>query len=101
MTRIFNDDPDVIERLKEKLAKLIEEKKYWKTLKPEKRTYGANETDGMKRWYMLQNYNQNINQIKKRIIKLENLKANNIELVRNTTFKNGRKVFYYSGEPKK
>ncbi len=101
MTRIFNDDPDALKRLNEKLDKLIDEKKYWKALKPETRDYSANETDNMKRWYMLQNYNQNINQLKKRIIKLEALKANNIDLVRNTTFKNGRKVFYYSEGDKK
>lgn len=95
MTKIFNDDPDAIKRLNEKLEKLQEEKKYWKALKPETRDYSANETDNMKRWYMLQNYNQNINQIKKRIIKLENLRDQNITLERKAVFPDGKKRFRY------
>jgi len=96
--RIFDDAPDALERLQEKLVKLQEEHKYWKSVKPEKRTYGPNETDGMKRWYMLQNLNQTINGIKKRIAKIEARKAAGVELVRKVTFKNGRKVFWYDKE---
>ena len=94
--RIFDDAPDAVERLTAKLEELKKEHAYWKALKPEKRTYGFNETDGMKRWYMLPNLNQQINGIKKRIAKIEARKAAGVELERKVTFKNGRKVFWYS-----
>lgn len=93
--KIFNDDPEAIQKLTTKLERLQKEKSYWKKLKPEKRDYSINETDGMKRWYMLQNYNQNINQIKKRIAKLEYLKAQNITLERKSVFPDGKKRFKY------
>jgi len=44
---------------------------------------------------MLQNFNQNINQIKKRIIKLQSLKDNNISLERKAVFPDGKKRFKY------
>ena len=95
LERIFDDAPDALERLSAKLLDLQEQHKYWKSLKQEKRTYGPNETDGMKRWYMLPNLNQQINGIKKRIAKIEARKAHGIELERKVTFKSGRKVFWY------
>jgi len=98
--RIFDDAPDALERLQEKLVKLQQEHAYWKGLKQEKRTYGFDETDGMKRWYMLPNLNQQINGIKKRIKKIEDRKAAGITLERKVTFKNGRKVFWYDEEKK-
>ena len=100
MERIFDDAPDAIDRLQEKLVKLQQEHAYWKSVKPEKRTYGWAETDGMKRWYMLPNLNQQINGIKKRIKKIEYRKAAGIILERKVTFKNGRKVFWYDEEKK-
>lgn len=98
MTQIFSDDPNAIEKLNSKLEKLNEEKAYWKGLKPEPRTY-QQETDNMKRCYMLPNLNANIRSVKKRIEKLKALVSNNETLVRNTTFKEGRKCFYYTKEP--
>lgn len=95
MNKIFNDDPEAIQKLTVKLEGLQTEKIYWKNLKPEKRDYSINETDGMKRWYKLQNLNQNINQIKKRIAKLESMKAQNISLERKAVFPDGKKRFKY------
>lgn len=98
MSTIFSDDPKAIEKLNTKLDTLNKEKAYWKGLKPEPRTY-QNETDNMKRCYMLPNLNANIRTVKKRIEKLKALESNNIELVRKPTFKNGRKVFFYEQIP--
>ncbi len=100
MNRIFDDDPNAGQMLKDKLAKLETEKAYWKSLKQEPRTFQANETDGMKRCYMLPNLNQQINGIKKRIIEIESRESAGIKLIRKTTFKNGRKVFWYDEEAK-
>src|SRR4030066_1212859 len=98
--RIFDDDPNAVQMLKAKLDVLQKEHAYWKSVKPEKRDYSINETDGMKRWYMLSNLNQQINGIKKRIIAIESRSEAGIKLVRKTTFKNGRKVFWYNEEAK-
>lgn len=97
--KIFDDDPNAVEMLKTKLASLEKEKAYWKGLKQEKRTYQI-ETDGMKRCYMLPNLNQQINGIKKRIISIESRDQAGLKLVRQTTFKGGKKVFWYNEEAK-
>ena len=94
MSVIFKDDPEALSKLSVKLEGLETEKKYWKGLKQEKRTYQI-ETDSMKRCYMLPNLNANIRSVKLKIAEIENLQKNNISLVRKTTFKNGRKVFFY------
>ncbi len=95
MEKIFDDDPDAIEKLYIKLGRLIQDKDHWKAIKPEKRTYQHNETDGMKRWYMLQNLNGNIFTTRKRIKKLEARKASGLCVVRKATYPNGQKHFYY------
>ena len=95
MNRIFDDDPDAIEQLTIKLDKLLAEKAHWKAIKPEKRDYGHNETDGMKRWYMLQNLNGTIFTIRKRIKKLQDRDAAGLCVVRKATYPDGKKHFYY------
>ena len=94
MSIIYSDDPEAIQKLNKKLDTLKIAKKYWKSLKQEKRTY-QNESDSMKRCFMLPNINANIRSVKKKIERLENMKKNNIKLERKTTFKNGRKCFFY------
>ena len=96
---IFQDDPDAIPKLETKLAQLEKEKEYWKGLKPEKRTY-QNETDNMKRSYMLPLVNQNIRSVKKKIEQIRARQESGKELERNVTFKNGRKVFFYTEKDK-
>ncbi len=93
--RIFQDDPDAVSKLEVKLARLEKEKAYWKGLKPLPRTYQANEPDGAKRSFELPNINANIRSVKQKIELIKSRQEKNIGLERKTTFKNGRKVFFY------
>lgn len=95
MERIFDDDPQAVEKLTQKLQGLLTEKKYWKALKPVPRTYQHNEPDGAKRCYILPNLNQTILGIKKRIAKIEERQAAGVHLERKATYPNGQKHFYY------
>lgn len=95
MTRIFQDDPDAISKLEAKLILLEKEKSYWKNLKPEARTY-HNETDNMKRCFMLPLCNQNIRSCRLKIQAITNMKNEGITLERKITYKNGRPCFYYA-----
>ncbi len=98
--RIFQDDPDAVSKLEVKLAKLEKEKAYWKGLKPVPRTYQANEPDGALRSFELPNINANIRSVKQKIELIKSRQEKNIGLERKTTFKNGRKVFYYEEVPR-
>ena len=99
--RIFQDDPDAVSKLEVKLARLEKEKAYWKGLKSVPRTYQANEPDGAKRSFMLPNLNANIRTVRQKIELIKGRQEKNIGLERKTTFKNGRKVFYYEEVEKK
>lgn len=94
MNVIFQDDPEAIQKYKLKLAKLEKEKAYWKSLKPEKRTF-HNETDNMKRSYMLPLVGQNIRTVKKQLEKAKARQDQGITLERKRTFKDGKPRFYY------
>ena len=91
--RIFQDDPEALSKLKVKLEKLEETKAYWKAIKKIPRTYTHTQEDA--RWYMLPSTTTNIREVKKKIKKIEDRITAGKTLVRKTTFKNGRKVFYY------
>jgi len=93
--RIFQDDPDAVAKLEKKLEGLEKQKAYWKGLKPVPRTYQANEPDGAKRSFMLPNLNANIRTVRQKIKLIKSRQDRNIVLERKTTFKDGRKVFYY------
>ncbi len=95
LQRIFQDDPDAIPKLEKKLERLEKEKAYWKGLKPLPRTYQANEPDGAKRSFMLPNLNANIRTVRQKIELIKSRQERNIGLERKTTFKDGRKVFYF------
>ena len=95
LARIFQDDPDAVEKLERKLEELEKQKAYWKGLKPLPRTYGINEPDGAKRSFMLPNLNATIRDVRMKIAKIKERQEKNIGLERKTTFKDGRKVFYY------
>ena len=100
MSRIFQDDPDAIQKLEVKLAKLEQQKAYWKTIKKSvPRTYDNTPEDA--RWYMLDNVSTNIRMVKKKIEKIQARKDQGKELKRQTTFKDGRKVFFYTEVDKK
>ena len=94
--RIFEDDPDAVSKLEAKLVVLVKEQAYWKSIKKVPRTYKQTPEDA--RWYMLPSVTTNIREVKKKIKRIQDRKEAGIELVRKTTFKNGRKVFYYDKE---
>ncbi len=95
MSVIFQDDPQALEKLALKLEKLEKEKAYWKSIKKNvPRKYDQSPEDA--RWYMLTNVTTRIREVKKKITKIEERKASGKTLERNTTFKNGRRVFFYS-----
>ena len=100
MSVIFQDDPQAIEKLNEKLATLEKEKAYWKTIKKNvPRKYDNSPEDA--RWYMLTNVTTRIREVKKKIEKIENRAKEGKILVRNDTFKNGAKRFFYTEVDKK
>ena len=100
MPRIFQDDPDAVQKLEDKLAKLESEKAYWKGLKPEPRTF-QHENDNMKRSFMLPLTNQNIRSVKQKIDMIKSRQERGASLERKTTFVGGKKRFYYSEEQSK
>lgn len=93
--RIFQDDPEAINKLQTKLEELLIQHKYWKSLKQEPRTYQANETDAMKKCYMLPNISANIREVKKKIALIQARKEAGINLVRKPTYIEGKKRFFY------
>lgn len=94
MSVIFQDDPQAIEKLNAKLATLEKEKAYWKTIKKNvPRKYDNSPEDA--RWYMLTNVTTRIREVKKKIAKIQEREEAGKTLERKTTFKNGRKVFFY------
>jgi hypothetical protein len=94
MSNIFLDDPKALEKCEIKMQKLIKEKAYWKGLKPEPRNY-QNETDNMKRCYMLPLCNQNIRSLKIKMEKIQSLQKNNVTLERKAFWHDGVKMFKY------
>jgi len=69
---ISSDDPEAVQRLKEKLDGVLKEIVYWKTIKKaEPRTYDSSPEDA--RWYMLDNRNAEKRRILKRIEEIQNL----------------------------
>ena len=95
MSVIFQDDPQALQKLAAKLAKLEKEKAYWKTIKKNvPRKYDQSPEDA--RWYMLTNVTTRIREVKKKIAKIEERKASGKILVRNDTFKDGHKRFFYT-----
>jgi len=84
LTRIFKDDPDAIEKFNAKLERLLKEKQ---TIK-----------DRPHKGWELSNIGATIRSVKKKIEQINNIKNDNKQLVRNVTYKNGRKCFYYSTE---
>ncbi len=99
MSNIYLDDHDALQRLNLKLADLEKQKKYWKDLKPEKRTFN-HETDNMKRSYMLPSCNANIRSVKDKIKKVQSLQNENKQLIRSYFWRDGKKIFKYTEEDK-
>ena len=93
--RIFQDDPKAIELLEQKLVGLEKEKTYWKGIKKcVPRNYSNTPEDA--RWYMLTNVTTRIREVNKKIESIQSREEQGKTLERKTTFKNGRKVFFYS-----
>lgn len=101
---ISSDDPEAIQKLKEKLAKVLQEIQYWKGIKKcVPRTYDGTIEDA--RWYMLDNRNAEKRRILKRIETLKKLdkvqaqefKNNDITLEVNKD--QNRIMIYFPGKP--
>ncbi len=100
MSNIYLDDPLALQKLNIKLSNLELEKKYWKDLKPEKRTF-QHENDNMRRSFMLPLCNANIRSVKEKIKKVLSLQDENKQLIRSYFWKNGKKIFKYTEEDQK
>lgn len=95
MSVIYQDDPQALEKLAVKLEKLEKEKTYWKGIKKNvPRKYDQSPQDA--RWYMLTNVTTRIRLVKKKIEIIENRAKDGKILVRNDTFKEGHKRFFYT-----
>lgn len=95
MSIIYQDDPQALEKLALKLADLEKQQKYWKSIKKCKPRKFDNSPEDQK-WYMLTSVTNNIREVKKKIVIIEERKASGKILVRNDTFKNKKKCFFYT-----
>lgn len=95
MSVIYQDDPQALEKLALKLADLEKQQKYWKSIKKCKPRKFDNSPEDQK-WYMLTSVTTNIREVKKKIKIIEERKASGKKLERNTTFKDGKKCFFYT-----
>ena len=96
---IFQDDPDAIAKLEQKLVELEKEKAYWKTIKKTvPRDYSH--TPGDAKWYMPENVNARIRAVKKKMQKIQDRKDAGVTLERKTVFVGGGKHFKYVEVPK-
>jgi len=98
--KIFQDDPDAIAKLEQKLVGLKKEQAYWKSLKKLPRTYQHDEPDGAKRCYMLPSITTNIREVNKKIQKIKARQDAGVTLERKTVFVGGGKHFKYVEVPK-
>jgi len=91
---IFQDAPDAIARLEQKLVALESEKGYWKTVKKTvPRDYS--QTPGDAKWYMPQNVNANIRSVKKKIESIKARQEAGVTLERKEVFVGGKRFFKY------
>jgi len=92
---VFRDDPNAIQKQELKVKNFEEEQDYWKNITKEpQRSYSH--TLGDARWWALSNTSTNLREAKKKLHKLESDKKEGTTLQRNTTFKDGKKRFFYT-----
>ena len=99
---IFRDDPNAVSKMEAKVKYLEGVQDYWKQItKFPARDYHTRPTQlGDAKWYELSNTGANLRDARK---KLEGIKAQQergTQLVRKPTYKDSKKRFYYSEEPK-
>ena len=91
---IFQDDPDAITKLEQKLAELEKEKAYWKTVKKiVPRDYSR--TPGDAKWYMPANVSARIRSVKKKMELIKARQEAGVTLERKEVFVGGRRFFKY------
>jgi len=93
--RIFQDDPDAIAKLEQKLVGLKKEQAYWKSLKKLPRTYQHDEPDGAKRCYMLPSITTNIREVNKKIQTIKARQDAGVTLERKPVYMGGKRHFKY------
>jgi len=98
---IFQDDPNAISKMEAKVKYLEGEQDYWKKIiKFPSRDYENRNQLGDAKWYAMSNNSANLRDAKKKLAKIQERKESGTTLERKTTFKGGRKVFYYKEKPK-
>lgn len=91
---IFQDDPDAIAKLEQKLVELEKEKAYWKTVKKiVPRDYSH--TPGDAKWYMPANVSARIRSVKKKMELINARQEAGVTLQRKEVFVDGKRFFKY------
>ena len=91
---IYQDDPDAIAKLEQKLVELEKEKAYWKTIKKiVPRDYSR--TPGDAKWYMPANVSARIRSVKKKMELIKARQEADITLERKEVFVGGKRFFKY------
>jgi len=95
---VFRDDPNAIEKQKQKVKNFEAEQDYWKQIGKEPRR-SFDSTLGDSRWWALGNTSTNLREAKKKLMKLESDKEKGIKLERKSVFIGGKKRFKFEEKP--
>lgn len=93
---VFRDDPNAIEKMKDKVKNFENEQEYWKKItKFPNRDYQNHRQLGDEKFFALTGASTNLREAKKKLDKLESDKKEGVKLSRETTFINGKKRFFF------
>ncbi len=99
--KVFRDDPDAVPKMEQKVKYWEDQKDYWtKIIKFPSRDYQTPNQLGDARWFMGTNISTNLRDAKKKLEGIKAQQGRGTDLVRKPTYKDGKKRFYYSEEPK-
>ena len=99
--KIFRDDPDAVGKMEKKIKYWEEQQDYWKQItKFPNRDYQNRNQLGDARWFMLTSVGTNLREAKKKLEGIKEQQGRGTDLIRKPTYKDGKKRFYYSEEPK-
>jgi len=99
--KVFRDDPDAVSKMEQKVKYWEDQQAYWKKVtKFPNRDYQTPNQLGDARWFMTSNTSTNLRDAKKKLEGIKSQQGRGTDLVRKPTYKDGKKRFYYSEEPK-
>ena len=99
--KVFRDDPDAVSKMEQKVKYWEDQKDYWnKIIKFPHRDYQTHNQLGDARWFMGSSISTNLREAKKKLEGIKAQQGRGTDLVRKPTYKDGKKRFYYSEEPK-